>query len=46
MVSFIPWLLYPYGKSTWYPLARGLGGPQSRSGRGGEDKNSQKKVLY
>jgi hypothetical protein len=24
-----------------YPLDRRLGGPQSRSGRGGEDKNSQ-----
>jgi hypothetical protein len=29
------------GKSPWYPLARRLGGPQSRSGRGGEEKNSQ-----
>jgi hypothetical protein len=29
------------GKSTWYPLARRLGGPQSRFGRGGEEKNSQ-----
>jgi hypothetical protein len=27
--------------SLRYPLDRGLGGPQSRSGRGGEDKNSQ-----
>jgi hypothetical protein len=26
---------------TWYPLDRRLGGPQSRSGRGGEEKNSQ-----
>jgi hypothetical protein len=25
----------------WYPLARRLGGPQSQSGRGGEEKNSQ-----
>jgi hypothetical protein len=24
-----------------YPLDRRLGGPQSRSGRGGEEKNSQ-----
>jgi hypothetical protein len=28
-------------KSTWYPLNRRLGGPQSRSGRGDEEKNSQ-----
>jgi hypothetical protein len=26
----------PQGKSPWYPLDRRLGGPQSRSGRGGE----------
>jgi hypothetical protein len=25
----------------WYPLDRRLGGPQSRSGRGGEEKNYQ-----
>jgi hypothetical protein len=31
----------PPGKSPWYPLDRKLGGPQSRSGRGGEEKNSQ-----
>jgi hypothetical protein len=30
----------PQGKSTWYPLDRKLGGPQSRSGHGGEEKNS------
>jgi hypothetical protein len=28
----------PPGKSPWYPLDRRLGGPQSRSGRGGEEK--------
>jgi hypothetical protein len=33
--------LYPQGKSSWYPLDRKFGGPQSRSGRGGEEKNSQ-----
>jgi hypothetical protein len=33
--------LYPQGKSPRYPLYRRLGGPQSRSGRGGEEKNSQ-----
>jgi hypothetical protein len=32
---------YPQGKSPWYPLDRWLGGPQSRSGHGGEQKNSQ-----
>jgi hypothetical protein len=31
----------PHGKSPWHPLDRRLGGPQSRSGRGGEEKNSQ-----
>jgi hypothetical protein len=34
-------LLYPQGKSPCYPLDRRLGGPQSRSGRSGEEKNSQ-----
>jgi hypothetical protein len=29
------------GKSPWYPLDRRLGELQSRSGRGGEEKNSQ-----
>jgi hypothetical protein len=33
--------LYPQGKSPWYALDRRLGGPQSWSGRGGEEKNSQ-----
>jgi hypothetical protein len=41
MVSFTPRPLYPYGKRPWYALDRRLGGPQTRSGRGGEDKNSQ-----
>jgi hypothetical protein len=40
VVSFTPQPLYPRGKSPWYPLDRRLGGPQSRSGRGGEEKNS------
>jgi hypothetical protein len=31
----------PQGKWPWYPLDRRLGGPQSRSGRGSEEKNSQ-----
>jgi hypothetical protein len=38
--SFTPRPLYPQGKSPWYPLDKRLGGPQSRSGRGGEEKNS------
>jgi hypothetical protein len=29
------------GRSPWYPLDRRLGGPYSRSGHGGEEKNSQ-----
>jgi hypothetical protein len=41
VVSFTPQPLYPRGKRPWYPLDRRLGGPQSRSGRGGEEKNSQ-----
>jgi hypothetical protein len=31
----------PPGKSPWYSLDRRLGGPQSRSGHGGDEKNSQ-----
>jgi hypothetical protein len=31
----------PQGKSPWYTLDRRYRGPQSRSGRGGEEKNSQ-----
>jgi hypothetical protein len=41
VVSFTPQRLYFQGKSSWYPLDRRLGGPQSHSGRGGEEKNSQ-----
>jgi hypothetical protein len=33
--------LYLQEKSPWYPLGRRLGGLQSRSGRGSEEKNSQ-----
>jgi hypothetical protein len=29
------------GKSPLYPLDRRLGGPQSRSGSGGKEKNSE-----
>jgi hypothetical protein len=39
VVSFTPRPLYPQGKSLRYPLDRRLGGPQSRSGRHGEEKN-------
>jgi hypothetical protein len=38
MVSFMPRPLYPQGKNL---LDRRLGGPQSRSERGSEKKNSQ-----
>jgi hypothetical protein len=41
VVSFTPRPLFLQGKSPWYPLDRRLGGPQSRSGCGGEEKNSQ-----
>jgi hypothetical protein len=40
VVSFVPRPLYPRGKIAPYPLDRRLGGPQSRSGHGGEEKNS------
>jgi hypothetical protein len=39
MVTFKPLSHYPRRKSPWYPLDRGLGGPQSRSGRCGLEKN-------
>jgi hypothetical protein len=41
VVSFTPRSLYPQGKRPWYSLDRRLCGRQSRSGRGGEEKNSQ-----
>jgi hypothetical protein len=31
----------PPGEEPWYPLDRRMGGPQSWSGRGVEEKNSQ-----
>jgi hypothetical protein len=37
----MPRPLHPQEKSPYYPLDRRLGGPQSRSGRGGEKENSQ-----
>jgi hypothetical protein len=46
VVSFTHRPLYPQGKSPWYPLDRRLGGPQSRSGRGREEKNSQPPPGY
>jgi hypothetical protein len=41
VVSFTLRPLYLQGKSPWYPLDRRLGVPQSHSGHGGEEKNSQ-----
>jgi hypothetical protein len=41
VVRFTPRPLYLQEKSPWYPLDRRLGGPQSRSEYGGEEKNSQ-----
>jgi hypothetical protein len=38
VVRFTPQPLYPRGKSLLYSLDRRLGGPQSRSGRRGEDE--------
>jgi hypothetical protein len=37
----MPWLLYPHGNCSWYPLDKRLGRPQSLSGHSGEEKNSQ-----
>jgi hypothetical protein len=39
--SFTSRSLFSQGKSPWYPLDRRLVGPQSRSRRGGEERNSQ-----
>jgi hypothetical protein len=39
VVGFTPRSHYPQGKRPLYPLDRRLGGPQSRSGRGGAEKN-------
>jgi hypothetical protein len=41
VVSFTSRPLCSQGKSPWHPLDRRLGGPQNRSWRGGEEKNSQ-----
>jgi hypothetical protein len=41
VVSFTHRPLYPQVKSPWYPLDRKPSGPQSQSGRGGEEKDSQ-----
>jgi hypothetical protein len=41
VVGFTPRPLYPKEKSPWFPLDSRLGGPQSRSRHGGEEKNSQ-----
>jgi hypothetical protein len=41
VVSFTPRPLHPQEKRPLYPLERSFGGPQSRPGRGGEEKKSQ-----
>jgi hypothetical protein len=41
MVSFTSRPLHPQGTNPQYLLDRRLGGPQSWSGRGGGEKNSQ-----
>jgi hypothetical protein len=41
VVRFTPRPLYPQGKSLLYPPDSRLGGTQSRSGSGDEEKNSQ-----
>jgi hypothetical protein len=37
----LPGRFTPQGKSLWYPFDRRLGGPQSQSGHGSEEKNFQ-----
>jgi hypothetical protein len=39
VVTFTRRPVYPQGMIAWYPLDRRLGGPQNRSGHGGEEKN-------
>jgi hypothetical protein len=39
VISFTPQPLYPWGKRSWYPLDRRLGGPESLSGCCREEKN-------
>jgi hypothetical protein len=39
VVSYTPLPLYSQGQSPLYPLVRRLGGPQRRSGHGGEETN-------
>jgi hypothetical protein len=41
VVSFMPRPLYPQVKRPWYELNKRLSGPQSRSGRGDEEKTSK-----
>jgi hypothetical protein len=41
VVSFTLRSLYPQEKNLWYPLNRRLRGPQSRYGRGGEEKRHE-----
>jgi hypothetical protein len=45
VVSFTPGPLYLQWKNLWYPLDRRVGGPQSRSRRGHEEKNSQPQPM-
>jgi hypothetical protein len=39
-VSFLFWPIYSWDKSPPYPFDRKLGGPESLSGRDGEEKTS------
>jgi hypothetical protein len=41
VVGYTPSPLYFQEKSPWYPLDRRLGGSKSRSGCGGEERNTQ-----
>jgi predicted DCC family thiol-disulfide oxidoreductase YuxK len=40
MVNFMPWPLYLWGKTPWYPLNRRLGVPQSWRGCFGEEEKA------
>jgi hypothetical protein len=46
VVSFTPRPLYPQGKSFRYASGRRLGGPHSRSGRGGEVNERHIRMVF
>jgi hypothetical protein len=45
MVSFMHWLLYPWGRCPHYPLVRRLSGPKSWSEHSGQKNTPQFLLL-